>query len=243
MAMNLSKTQIDRLGERLKKGDISEDDRRLLNDYRRSFSEAYEYVVGRIQKELGLKPTGRQPKTVESITEKLRRESIRLTQIQDIAGCRVVVPDVVRQDEVVRALSVLFKSASIVDRRRKPSHGYRAVHIIVTHLGKTVEIQIRTELQDAWAELSEKLSNIEDPSIKYGGGDEQIQNILTLESFLVGFIEFVETGLAEYELQSSTEGALNEGIKQKIAKVREDLSPRKQQVFEQLREFVKRLED
>jgi len=36
----ISKTQIDRLGDRLRKGNIHEDDLRLLDIYRRSFSDA-----------------------------------------------------------------------------------------------------------------------------------------------------------------------------------------------------------
>src|SRR5712692_7902197 len=90
---NLSKNQIDRLGDRLRKGDISDDDLRLLDSYRRSFSDAYENVVGQIRHQLGLEPTGREEKTTTSIIEKLRRQSIRLSQMQDIAGCRIVVTD------------------------------------------------------------------------------------------------------------------------------------------------------
>jgi hypothetical protein len=86
MAREVSKTQIDRLGDRLRKGNISEADLRLLDQYRRSFTEAYEVVVGTIRKKLALEPTGRPAKSTTSISEKLRRESIRLTQIQDIAG-------------------------------------------------------------------------------------------------------------------------------------------------------------
>ena len=45
MASEISKTQVDRLGDRLKKGNITEADLRLLDLYRRSFTEAYEFVV------------------------------------------------------------------------------------------------------------------------------------------------------------------------------------------------------
>ena len=45
----LSKSQIDRLGDRLRKGDVSESDLRLLEDYRRSFTKSYDYVVERIR--------------------------------------------------------------------------------------------------------------------------------------------------------------------------------------------------
>ena len=79
MAGHPSKSQIDRLGNRLRKGDIEEADLRLLDDYRRSFGDAYELVVGAIQTELGLQPTGRPAKSTTSISEKLNRESIRLS--------------------------------------------------------------------------------------------------------------------------------------------------------------------
>lgn len=122
MNEEVSKTQIDRLGERLSVGSVGENDLRMLDRYRLSYSEAYEIVVGTIRKELGLEPTGRQAKSTTSISEKLRRESIRLTQIQDIAGCRLVVSDVLEQNRVADSLGNLFQSPTIVDRREKPSH-------------------------------------------------------------------------------------------------------------------------
>jgi len=176
---NLTKNQIDRLGDRLRSGDISDDDLRLLDGYRRSFSDAYEEVVGRIRDELGLEPTGRPAKSTTSIIDKLQRESIRLSQMQDIAGCRLTVDDISAQDEVVTQLKNLFRKLTIVDRRQHPSHGYRAVHVIVDDAGKFVEIQIRTSLQHLWAELSEKLSDVVDGAIKYGGGDEDALFLLT----------------------------------------------------------------
>jgi len=92
--MPISKTQIDRLGDRLKLDPHAESDLRLLDDYRRSFGEAYEAVV-RTLRQRGVSPTGWLAKSTVSIVEKLRRESIRLSQMQDIAGCRVVVGNVV----------------------------------------------------------------------------------------------------------------------------------------------------
>lgn len=84
----ISKTKIDRLGDRLRSGMISETDLRMLDEYRRSFGEAYQDTVGTIRDELNLSPTGRPAKSTGSIIDKLKRESIRLSQIQDIAGCR-----------------------------------------------------------------------------------------------------------------------------------------------------------
>ena len=50
----VSKTQIDRLGDRLKKSNFGEADLRRLDEYRLSFTDSYEVVVGRIRKELSL---------------------------------------------------------------------------------------------------------------------------------------------------------------------------------------------
>ncbi len=193
MVEEISKSQIDRLGDRLKKGNISEDDLGMLDQYRRSYSEAYEAVVEAIRKELSLAPTGRPAKSTPSIAEKLRRESIRLTQIQDIAGCRIIVADIASQDEVVKSLSGLFEDVTIVDRRQKPSHGYRAVHVVVRYGTKLIEVQVRTGLQQLWAEFSEKLSDVEGPAIKYGGGDEKSRELLETVSDLVITIESGET--------------------------------------------------
>ncbi len=74
--MSLSKTQIDRLGDRLKTGRHSESDLRLLDDFRRSFGEAYGLVIHTIRQR-GLFPSGRSAKSTLSIMEKLRRESWR----------------------------------------------------------------------------------------------------------------------------------------------------------------------
>jgi len=174
----LSKTKIDRLGDRLRKGNLTDDDLRLLDEYRRSFSRAYEVVVGTIRNELGLEPTGRPAKSTTSITDKLRRESIRLTQIQDIAGCRLVVQEIFEQEHVITTLAQLFLKSTVIDRRQKPSHGYRAVHVVVMIDKQPVEIQVRTALQQVWAELSEKLSDLFAPAIKYGGGPDDIQSLL-----------------------------------------------------------------
>jgi ppGpp synthetase/RelA/SpoT-type nucleotidyltranferase len=133
MAKEISKTQIDRLGDRIKRGRITEKDLRLLDRYRRSFTSAYEVVVGGIRDKLGLEPTGRPAKSTTSIVDKLKRESIRLTQMQDIAGCRIIVADIAEQESVIQFLAGLFPEATVIDRRAKPSHGYRAVHIVVNY--------------------------------------------------------------------------------------------------------------
>ena len=210
----LSKTQVDRLGDRLRKGMTTEADFHQLDAYRRSFAEAYEEVVATIRDATQLGPTGRPAKSTTSIIEKLRRETIRLSQMQDVAGCRLVVPNLVVQDQVVERLKSALPKAVVVDRRKQPSFGYRAVHVIATARNKPIEIQVRTELQHIWAQMSEKLSDVVDPAVKYGGGDSDIQDILTRFSKIIASFEDKESLASAVELL----GGLSQILKYAIEK-------------------------
>jgi GTP pyrophosphokinase len=232
-----SKTQVDRLGDRLKKGKVGDEDVRQLDDFRRSFSEAYEEVVNAVRKATQLEPTGRPAKSTTSIIEKLRRETIRLSQMQDIAGCRLVVEDVPAQDSIVAQLKAALPDAVLVDRRKQPSYGYRAVHIIAKVLGRPVEIQIRTELQHLWAQLSEKLSDVVDSAIKYGGGEPEVQMIMSEGSEIIGEMDELEIELASLKQR---EGEASELQEQKGAI--EEFVRLKKKVREQLEQSIARLE-
>ncbi len=119
--------------------------------------------------------------------------------MQDIAGCRVVVTGVVEQERVIASLVAVFPEVSVMDRREKPSYGYRAVHIIANIFGKPVEIQVRTALQHGWAEVSEKASDVIDPTIKYGGGPEFWRSCLSSSSEAVAAYEVAERAHENYE--------------------------------------------
>lgn len=223
MAGKFSKTQVDRLGDRLRKGSPSEDNLRLLDEYRRSFGEAYETVVRTLREELQLEPTGRPAKSTSALIEKLHRESIRLSQVQDIAGCRIVVADIAEQDRVVVSLTEIFSGASVVDRRKKPSYGYRAVHVIVGISEKLIEVQVRTPLQHLWAEYSEKLSDMIDPAIKYGGGIYRIKEMLTRLSVLVAGFEESEKMMTTLKKKQVDESGLRE-LEKENARVKESIA-------------------
>jgi putative GTP pyrophosphokinase len=243
--MGLSKAQIDKLGERLKKGDSNADDLRLLDEYRLLFGEPFAVVSTTISERLGLEQTGRPAKTTKSITEKLQRESIRLTQVQDIAGCRVVVGRPPEQDRVVASLCEIFPTARVTDRRTNPSYGYRAVHVIVQISGKSVEIQARTDLQHLWAEFSEKLSDVLDPAIKYGGGDKDIRKALDTVSRAVEENETIQQRInvlgERIEALSTEHGVLFAEQKVQLEEMRETMIGREKRLSENLSALVARL--
>ena len=53
----------------------------------------------------------------------------------------------------------------------------------------SVEIQIRTDAQHKWSELSEKLSDLKGIEVKYGGGSEQTRKLLTSSGNLIRDLE------------------------------------------------------
>ncbi|MGM9514602.1 hypothetical protein ACS5PK_10155 [Roseateles sp. DB2] len=176
--MSISGSQLTRLGERLRAGPLIEADLRMLDEYRRSFGPASERVLATLRETMDVPVTVRGAKSTQAIVEKLRRQSCRLGQIQDIAGCRLVVGDLQAQESAVSRISAAFLHVQLHDRRRVPSHSYRAVHLVVKVLERWVEIQVRTELQHLWASLSEMLADIFGNEVKYGGGPTPVQKVL-----------------------------------------------------------------
>jgi putative GTP pyrophosphokinase len=189
----LSKTKIDQLGERLKSTPITEADLRLLDEYRRQCEPAMTRVMQVLQEGFRLQPSARPAKSTIAIVEKLRRESIRLSQIQDIAGCRLVVRNIAEQRQLAEVLSVKFTTAQVFDRTVQPSFGYRAIHLIVRVDSFRVEIQVRTLLQHLWAQLSEVFADRLGSEIKYGGGDEGARQLLSSYSKLISDYEALES--------------------------------------------------
>ncbi|MPZ78020.1 MAG: hypothetical protein GEU77_16040 [Deltaproteobacteria bacterium] len=212
----------------------------MLEDYRSSFSEAYEHVFTTMREKLQLHPTGRPTKSTGSIIEKLHRESIRLTQIQDIAGCRVVGTDVAEQDRVVRSLGSCFPEASIVDRRPNPSHGYRAVHVIVPVSGRRIEIQVRSTLQHLWAEFSERLADELGSELKYGGGDELFRRALTNISTTVADFEGIEAMARDFSRHEIPD---DQTLRSKVQSFIQSAATLREQVFKLLNDAIRAVDD
>ncbi len=76
--------------------------------------------------------------------------------------------DLAGQDMIVSRVVDTFPSTRVIDRRKNPKFGYRAVHIIVTLDERRIEIQVRTQLQDLWAQAMERLADEAGREIRYG---------------------------------------------------------------------------
>ena len=113
--MTLTISQLNKIGERLRKNQETNEDLRALDDFRLSFESAYQTVFDHLT-QLGLKPGGRSGKTTLSIRAKLIRERTRLSRMQDIGGCRVVVDGVAEQDTLIETLKKAFPQHEVFDR-------------------------------------------------------------------------------------------------------------------------------
>lgn len=175
-----SREQIRKLGERLASGDpVSEDDLHLLEELVACHMRALELARPRLDglaEAVGTAPLHitHRAKTTQTIIEKLCREhGMSLARMRDLAGIRVVgAVTFDGQDglaaEIARRFPADPRPPRPVDRRARPSYGYRAVHVEVTLDGVTIEVQVRTYLQHMWADLMERLADRLGRQIRYG---------------------------------------------------------------------------
>lgn len=180
MLLPASREQINKLGGRLASDEpASEDDLHLLEELVACHAYALELARPRVDSlaaDLGTAPLHitHRAKTTQTIIEKLCREhTMALARVQDLAGIRIV--GAIRfdeQDQLAAEIARLFpadpRAPKIVDRRKEPSHGYRAVHVVVSLDGITIEIQVRTLMQHVWADLMERLADRLGRQIRYG---------------------------------------------------------------------------
>lgn len=126
----------------------------------------------------GTRPVTQRLKRFGTIIDKLEREpTMGLTQMADIGGVRALLAD---QKEVVSVTRRLRKNWDVPRVRDyvanpKPS-GYRAVHLIVRKKGRLIEVQLRTPMQDLWANTVEDDSRRARVGYKSGVGDQAVHD-------------------------------------------------------------------
>src|ERR1700761_1879996 len=98
-SVDFTVSEINRLGERLRKGKTRPNDLQMLARYRDGFETATSAVATKIRPLLTCKVTIalRPSKSTLSIIAKLVRERSRLSQVQDIGGLRIIVAKVSQQ--------------------------------------------------------------------------------------------------------------------------------------------------
>jgi ppGpp synthetase/RelA/SpoT-type nucleotidyltranferase len=115
---------------------------------------------------------------------------MKLATMGDIGGVRAVVPD---QDAAYRVARRLRKNWTITRFRDyvadPKTDGYRALHLINRHRGRLIEVQIRTPLQDHWANMVETLTESAAPGLKYGQGPPHLRELFVELGSLTADVE------------------------------------------------------
>ena len=181
----VTRSQVRRAGERLRKHKtVSAADRQIYSDYRDTFAEPLREVAEKIGSFAADAPVQSRLKRFETVVEKLRRSTSDLSRLEDIAGCRVVLPTITEQQQVLDSIRRTWDVVRERDYQATPRDGYRARHIVVRAQGRPVEVQVRTLWEDMWANASEALAKSIDPEIKYGGGPPDVRRALDDASVL-----------------------------------------------------------
>src|SRR3989338_5455960 len=138
-------------------------------------------------------------KRVPSIIKKLNREysdkkaTMKLTQMQDIAGCRAVVSDVSLAKKLYLGHyikgDIKHKRVNEKDYITNPKKdGYRSIHLIyryhsdkkgrINFNGLLIEVQIRSKLQHIWATAIETVDFFTRQAIKSNQDEEDLYKMI-----------------------------------------------------------------
>lgn len=142
-------------------------------------------------------------KRLSSIDAKLRQQEwMKLSQMQDIGGCRAIVGSIRGVRKIARAYKKHSKHglAKQNDYITEPKDdGYRSYHLVYRYCSTAkkhkvysdlkIEIQLRTRLQHAWATAVETVATFSGQPLKSGGGREDWRRFFALMSSAIAFRE------------------------------------------------------
>lgn len=189
--MALTKSKIDRAGFALAKDKFRDAEEMIeledvFDEYRKSHLEPLSETTLELQKWLNEYGhdyyIAQRLKRKPQIARKLNRLSVRLTQLQDIGGCRIILE---KNELVEQAIDFLKKKIDsttdlsltrITDYRERGRDitGYRSVHLLLERGGRKLELQLRSRIQHYWAESIERTSVIYGHHLKEGEGDFEV---------------------------------------------------------------------
>lgn len=199
-----SKRQIDAVGRHLielnsDSSPYMENALSILNNFRSSHSfplNTMRTYLQRKSKEIYLDSLVTQRiKRRAAIEHKLlQMNSLKLSKMQDIGGCRAVMQstdDVQKLVQIYRKSSIKHKLVKHNDYIYEPKKsGYRGHHLIYsyfsdkkeTYNGLRIEIQIRSHLQHVWATAVETVGTFTDQAFKSSMGDQDWLRFFALMS-------------------------------------------------------------
>lgn len=205
-----TKGQINKAGEKIISKNISEEEReeclKVIDNFRtahafpmNTFAINLKHQVEYIESAIVVQRL----KRLDTILYKLERfPEMKLSRMQDLGGCRVVVPKIEDVYSVVknirssriRHIETNYKDYIAIPN---PKTGYRGYHLIYKYNsdknedynGLLIELQIRTELQHLWATAVETVGLFTDNKLKFNNGSEKWLMFFKLTSALFSIEE------------------------------------------------------
>lgn len=187
-----------------------EDARSVLSNYRSAHAFPLNAVTVTVrQKALGVNPNAvvaQRLKRLPTILDKLKRfPTMSVTTMQDLGGCRVVLSSITEVDTLVEELRNAPRAKNRVTRvydyiRHDPAadpsgpkpSGYRGMHLVHEYRaskkeyhGYKIELQVRTQLQHAWATAVETMDLFSHSELKYSKGDDEVIRFFVVVSSLM----------------------------------------------------------
>lgn len=206
---NYSKTELKRIGQRIREGNFQSDDLHILDNWRAS----HLYIINTFQSTLRRRRSAEGPNCGITVAQRLKRRptivdklsrqpEMSLDRMHDIAGCRLIFPD---NESLAkfrggvlssRAAHELIGGKERYDYIENPkSSGYRGIHDIykynvrsgqgVKWNGLRIEVQYRTVYQHSWATAVEISDIINKSRLKFSQANKDISRIFVLCSELL----------------------------------------------------------
>lgn len=214
-----TRADVDRAGEWLRRppDEVPETALDVINNWRSSHQWPLLSVritlTGRAKKVNKEAVVVQRLKRLPSIRTKLndpRNSRMQLTQMQDIGGCRAILPRARQVWDIVR----IFDKSKAKDPRDRPvwvkefdylttpkPSGYRSFHLVYKFRSPNqlrmahykdlrIEIQLRSQLQHAWATAVETVSTFTKSALKHSiAGDDDWRRFFALMGSEIAFRE------------------------------------------------------
>ena len=133
-------------------------------------------------------------KRMQAIRRKLRRISLNLNQLQDLGGCRVILPTFADVRSLVGILKDQIRHEVWAEDNyieQPKTDGYRSHHLKLKFVGRgaaqiyngrRIELQVRTRLQHSWATTVEAVGLFRREELKNHHGSDDWLRLFTLMS-------------------------------------------------------------
>jgi hypothetical protein len=150
--------------------------------------------------------SGRTKRFPSIIAKLVRYTTLKLSAMQDIGGCRIVLDDIDQAELLASHVKHGLMKGFGSDHISQPDHyiekpkadGYRSIHFVLHRQPKDataqeralkIEIQIRSLLQHRWATAVETVDLFTRQSLKSGGGDSRWRRFFALTASIFALRE------------------------------------------------------